>query len=315
MKKALKWVGRILTATILTVTLAPLVLGVLFFIMLFIASKTGMLDGLSRSVPAVAALKASRLSAYTAHAPYHSTTVDDCMTIFELFQYDNHIDNTDSHAGIMAHAASADEWHTGALSPAEYAARIPAEAAFLLPDATFDAWFESAEDMAFFDQETGLFIHLRTGEAPKSGSVRANGLTIPHNEYLYEMETHGGFHGDGSTYYALIVPEEKRPALEKALAAHADWHMGDVTHAEYRVLHDKLFFQVLPLYPAADVDFEWCSFVDTYARMHPEDASLTTPDTRFPAAMQEIGACWSMNWLCALYDPDTGLFIYYEHDT
>jgi len=55
--------------------------------------------------------------------------------------------------------------------------------------------------------------------------------------------------------------------------------------------------------------------VDAYARMYPEDASPTTPDARFPAAMQELGACWSMNWRCALYDPDTGLFIYYEHDT
>ena len=315
MKKALNWLLNAVMIVILGVAVAPLVLGVLFFVLLFIASNTGMLDGLSRSEAAVAALDATHLSAYTAHAPYYSVTVDDSMTLFELFQYDNHVDNTDSHAGVMAHAASADEWHTGALSPAEYAARIPDQAAFLLPDATFDAWFESAKDMAFFDQETGLFIRLRKGKTPKPGSVRANGLTVPYAGGLYEMETHGGFHGDGSTYYALIVPKNQRPALEKAIAAHADWHRGSVTHAEYRVLHDKLFFQVLPLYPAADVDFEWCSFVDTYARMYPEDASPTTPDARFPAAMQELGACWSMNWRCALYDPDTGLFIYYEHDT
>ncbi len=314
MKKALNWLLNAAMIVIAGVAVAPLVLGVLFFIMLFIASKTGMLDGMSRSEAAIAALDATHLSAYTEHAPYHSMTVDDCMTIFDLFKYDNHIDNTDLRAGLLSLAAITDGWHMEPLPPDNYAARIPAEAAFLLSDATFDAWFESTEDTAFFDQETGLFIHLRTGEAPKPGSVRANGLTIPHNGYLYEMETHGGFHGDGSTYYVLIVPEEKRPALEKALAAHADWHMGDVPHAEYRVMHDELFFQVLPLYPAADVDFEWCSFVDTYARMYPEDASPTTPDTRFPAAMQEIGACWSMNWLCALYDPDTGLFIYYEHD-
>lgn len=315
MKKALNWLLNAAIIVIVGVAVAPLVLGVLFFILLFIASNTGMLDGLSRSEDAVAAMEATHLSAYTTHAPYYSATVDDSMTIFKLFKYDNHVDNTDSHAGIMIHTASADEWHTGALSPAEYAACIPVEAGFLLPDATFDAWFESAEDIAFFDQETGLFIRLRKGEAPKPGSVRTNKLTVPHNGYLYEMETHGGFHGDGSTYYALIVPENQRSALEKVLVAHADWHMGDVPHAEYRVLHDELFFQVLPLYPVADVDFEWCSFVDTHARMYPEEASPTTPDARFPAAMQEIGACWSMNWLCALYDPDTGLFIYYESDT
>lgn len=220
MKKALNWLLNAVMIVIVGVAVAPLVLGVLFFVLLFIASNTGMLDGLSRSEAAVAALDATHLSAYTAHAPYYSVTVDDSMTIFELFQYDNHVDNTDSHAGIMVHAASADEWHTGALSPAEYAALIPAEAAFLLPDATFDAWFESAKDMAFFDQETGLFIRLRKDEAPKPGNVRANGLTVPYAGCLYEMETHGGFHGDGSTYYALIVPKNQRPALEKAIAAH-----------------------------------------------------------------------------------------------
>lgn len=315
MKKALNWLLNAAMIVIVGAAVAPLVLGVLFFILLFIASKTGMLDGLSRSDAAIAALEATHLSAYTAHAPHHITTADDSMLLFDLIEYDNLDKSAILRQQLLKTIAATDGWHVKALSPAEYAARIPAEAAFLLPAATFDAWFESAEDMAFFDQETGLFIRLRKDEIPKPGSVRANGLTVPYAGCLYEMETHGGFHGDGSTYYTLIVPEDQRPALEKTIAAHADWHRGSVTHAEYRVLHDKLFFQVLPLYPAADVDFEWCSFVDAYARMHPEDASPTTPDARFPAAMQELGACWSMNWRCALYDPDTGLFIYYEHDT
>ncbi len=315
MKNTLKWAKRITMALLLTVTVAPAVLGVLFFILLFIASKTGMLDALPRSEAAIAALKATQLSAYVDYAPYHVMTLDDTLTAFEMPWYDNHEDNTDLREGLMTLIADTAGWHVEAVTPSDCAAHLPAEAAFLLPDATFDAWFESADARAFFDRETGLFVHLRGGEAPKPGTIRADKLTVPHNGYLYEMETHGGFHGDGSTYYALIVPENQRPALEKALVAHADWHMGDVPHAEYRVLHDELFFQVLPLYPVADVDFEWCSFVDTHARMYPEEASPTTPDARFPAAMQEIGACWSMNWLCALYDPDTGLFIYYESDT
>jgi hypothetical protein len=315
MKKALNRLLNAAMIVIVAMTAAPLVLGMLFFILLFILSKTGMLDGLPCSEAAIAALDATHLSACAEYTPCHAATVDDYMTLFELSKYDNHVDHTDLRAELLSLAAATNGWHVKALSPAEYAARIPAEAAFLLPDATFDAWFESAEDMAFFDQETGLFIRLRKGETPKPGSVRANGLTVPYAGCLYEMETHGGFHGDGSTYYALIVPENQRPALEKAIAAHADWHRGSVTHAEYRVLHDKLFFQVLPLYPAADVAFEWCSFADTYARRYPDEPPCMDPDSRFPAAMQELGACWSMNWLCALYDPDTGLFIYYQYDS
>lgn len=315
MKKVLNWLLNAAMIAIVAVAAAPLVLGVLFFVLLFIANKTGTLDGLMSSEAAIAALKATRLTACTEYAPYHAATVDDCLTLFELSQYDNHTDKNDLRAGVMALAASAAGWHVEALAPEEYAAHTPAEAAFLLPDATFDAWFESAEDMAFFDRETGLFIRLRKGQTPKPGTVRADKLTVPHNGFLYEMETHGGFHGDGSTWYALIVPEDKRPALEAALAAHADWHAGVVTHEEYRQLHDRLFYEALPLYPAADVTFEWCSFVDTYARMYPDDPPRTDQDAYFPAAMQELGACWSMNWLCALYDPDTGLFIYYQYDS
>nr|MBR4281579.1 hypothetical protein [Clostridia bacterium] len=315
MKKVINWLLNAAMIIIVTVTLAPVVLGVLFFIFLFVAIKTDALDGLSRSEAAIAALEATRLSAYTEHAPYHCTTVDDCMTIFELSRYDNHVDNTDLRAGLVALAASTDGWHSNALTPEEYAACIPAEAAFLLPDVTFDAWFESAEDMAFFNQETGLFIHLRKNNLPRPGTIRAYDLTVHHNGYLYQMETHGGFHGDGSTYYALIVPEEERAALEATLSAHADWHNTTISCGDYLVMHDRMFFEAPPLYSDEGTDFEWWSYVDTYARQYHEKEERSGSNDCFPAAMQELGAHFSMNWLCALYDADTGLFIYYEYDS
>ena len=315
MWKVLKYLGYavlLVTLPAIGLLLVPLAIAVLWLIVFAVLAP---LDGLSRSEAAIAALEAARLSAYTEYAPYHCTTVDACMTIFEIAEYDNHVDNTDLHAGLMALAAETDGWHVEPVTVADYAAYIPAKATFLLPDVTFDAWFESADDIAFFDQDTGLFVHLCEGETPKSGSIRADKLTVSHSGYVYEIETHGGFHGDGSTWYALIVPEENRSALEKVLAAHADWHEGVITNEEYRRLHDERFFQALPLYPAADVTFEWCSFVDTYARMYPDKSPRTDRDAYFPAAMQDIGACWSMNWLCALYDPDTGLFIFYQSDS
>ena len=236
MKKCLNWLINTVFVLIISVTLAPVIISTLAFILLLVLIKTDTLDGLSRSEAAVAALETTRLSAYTEHAPYHCTTIDDRMTIFEIAEYDNRVDNTDLRAGLMALAADTDGWHVEAVSAADYAARIPAGAAFLLPDVTFDAWFESAEDMAFFDQESGLFVHLREGEAPKPGTVRADKLTVPHNGFVYEMETHGGFHGDGTTFYALITPEEKRVTFEATLNDHTDWHKGMVTHAEYAEL-------------------------------------------------------------------------------
>lgn len=315
MKKAVHWLFNAVAIVLVTVTLAPIVLGVLFFILLFIASKTGTLDGLPSSEAAIAALKAAQLSAYVEYAPYHAMTLNDTLTAFEMPWYDNHVDNTDLRAGLMNLAAETDGWHIESVTAAEYAAHLPTEATFLLTDATFDAWLESAEGTAFFDRETGLFVHLRKDEAPKPGTVRADKLTVPHNGYVYKMETHGGFHGDGSTFYALIVPEEKRAAFEATLSAHADWHEGAITPEEYRKLHDQRFFEALPLYPAANVTFEWGSFVDTYARMYPDKEPHADRDAYFPAAMQELGACWSMNWLCVLYDADTGLFIFYQYDS
>ena len=314
MKKALNWLLNAAMIMIVGAAVAPLVLGVLFFILLFIASNTGMLDGLSRNVAAVDALDATHLAAYTKHAPYYSATVDDCMTIFEIAEYDNHVDNTDLRAGLMALAAGTDGWHVESVSAADYAARIPAEAAFLLPDVTFDARFESADDMAFFDQESGLFVHLHKGEMPKPGTVRADKLTVPHNGYVYTMETHGGFHGDGSTFYALIIPEEKRVIFEETLNNPIDWHKGMVTHTEYaELLH--FFYECPELLPSDDLVFDqWC-YVDTYARAHPNEAPDRNIHPRFPAVMQEVGAHFSQNWLVALYDADTGLFIYYQYDS
>ena len=315
MKKVLDWLLNAAAVVFAAIILAPLALGVLFFILLFIAINTAALDGLTKSEPAVASLEATQLSAYVDYAPYCAKTLDDTLTAFEMPWYNNHADNTDLREGLMQLIAITDSWHVETVAPEDYAARIPAEAAFLLPDVTFEAWYASSEGTAFFDQETGLFIHLREGKAPKPGTVRADKLTVPHNGYVYTMETHGGFHGDGTTFYALIVPEEKRADFEATLATHADWHKGTIAPEEYRQLHDDRFYEALPLYPAADVTFEWCSFVDTYARMYPDKEPRTDRNAYFPAAMQEIGACWSMNWLCALYDADTGLFIYYAYDS
>lgn len=318
MRKVLKYLGYAALLVILPVIgllLVPLAIAGLWLIVFAVLSPfDGALDGLSRSEAAIAALEATRLSAYTEHAPYHYMTIDDCMTIFEIAEYDNHVDNTDLRAGLMAIVAGTDGWHVESVSAADYAARIPAEAAFLLPDATFDAWFESADDMAFFDQESGLFVHLHKGEMPKPGTVRANKVTVPHDGYVYTMETHGGFHGDGSTFYALIIPEEKRVIFEETLNDHIDWHKGMVTHTEYaELLH--FFYECPELLPSDDLVFDqWC-YVDTYARAHPNEAPDRDIHPRFPAVMQEVGAHFSQNWLVALYDADTGLFIYYQYDS
>ena len=321
MRKVYDWVIQFLGAVFITVTVVPCALGFLFFAVLAIG--VNLLgwdldpDGDAR---AVAALQNTGMTAYVDYAPYHAMVVDNSLSAFILPKYDNREDNANLWAGMMACAADSPDWHVEDITADAYAARLNTifpEAVFLLPaDVTFDAWYEDAERLAFFDQDTGLLVHLRPDAQPHSGSIKADGIKIPHNGFLYEYESHGGFHGDGTTFQALVVPEDKRAALVKKLANHADWHEGKISCQEYRIMQDKRFFEIPALYPSADVDFEWWCYVDAYARSYPDDPDpWSRSGDHFPAVMQEAGAVRSMNWFVALYDADTGLFIYYRYDS
>ena len=154
MKKVLDWLLNAAAVVFAAIILAPLALRVLFFILLFVAANTDALDGLTRSEAAVTALEATQLAAYVDYAPYCAKTLDDTLTAFEMPWYNNHADNTDLREGLMQLIAITDSWHVEPTTPADYAARIPTKAAFLLPDVTFEAWYASSEGTAFFDQES-----------------------------------------------------------------------------------------------------------------------------------------------------------------
>lgn len=315
MKNVLKWAGIIIGYIALSAIFlfsVPLVLG-----FLFVHGLEADYDAMNDD--AESALREIGLNTYAEYATWHDMSIGGSLTAFVMPQYDNYVDNTNLWDGIMGHAAAAAEWEVAPVTAGEYAQALRAafpEAAFLLPaDVTFDAWYEDAQALAFFDQDTGLMICLRPGTQPHTGRIKAAGLTIPHNGFVYETETHGGFHGDGTTFQAFIVAEDKRAAFEADLAAHVDWHAGTVTRAEYITMHDKLFFEVPPLYPQSGVDFEWWCYVDTFDRMYPDKATDDLPDERFPAAMQAAGAHYAGNWLVALYDADTGLMVFFQYDS
>lgn len=317
MSKAFRWFCRFCAAIVVFFVVAT-GLGVLLALLLV----AGLQEELNnRSEPAREALNSLGLSAYAQYAPYDHLTIGQTLTAFTMYKYDNREDNTDLHAGIMTHAAMADGWHVDSISAAAYADflhRTLPEAAFLFPEnsLTFDAWYQAASgEMGFFDQDSGLTVWFAPSASPSPGSIREGKLSVPHNGFVYEIETHGGFHGDGITFRAFIVPEANRPALEAALSANADWHNSTIRYTDYLVLQNKKFYEITPLYPAEGTDFEWWSYVDTYARQHPDQEKRSNANDHFPAAMQEVGACWSMNWLVALYDADSGLFIFYQYDS
>lgn len=321
MKNVLKWAGIVLGVVVLGAIMTygiPLMFAVLLV-------KGMEYEWASMNDHAEATLSEIGLSAYTEYAPWNALTIAGSFTAFELPKYDNHVDNTNLYAGIMEYAAKSNEWCVGETTTAEYINALKTyipEAAFLYPknDLTFEAKYinlvgtEPAE-LAFFDQDTGLLIYLCTYNSPPLDStLRVNQLTIPYNGYVYEVETHGGFHGDGTTFQSLIVPKEERATLESSLSVLADWHEGSITFAEYEQLHER-FYEIPPFYPASDVTFDWWCWVDTYARQYPEENQDVWGSDSFPAVMQEAGAGCSGNWLVTLYDADTGLFIFYQYDS
>ena len=121
MKKVLQWIG---------ITVAYLGLGTMMFFGIPFLLGLLMVFGLESEHAAMddhaeAALRETGLTAYTEHATWHDLTIDGTLTAFVMPKYDNHVDNTDLRAGLMALAAGTDGWHVEAVSAADYAALVP----------------------------------------------------------------------------------------------------------------------------------------------------------------------------------------------
>ncbi len=315
MKKVLKWIGIFISTVGLGMLMLygiPVLLAAL--IVAGLEAERAAMDDAAEAV-----LNQTGLSAYAEYAPWHDLSIDGVFTAFVTFRYHDRTGDTNLREGMMSAIAQLPDWQVEAVTAEEYAALLHAhcpEAAFLFPaDVTFDAQYRTDTEIALFDQETGQMVDLRTDRQPHAGTLSLHGLSIPHNGYVYETETHGGFHGDGVSYRACIVPEEDRAAFVATLSAHADWQEGTVTRNEYITLQEHSF-AFPPLYPLAGVDFDWWCWVDTYARNHPEnEKGRNWNNNYFPAVMRDNGACHSMNWYAAWYDEDSGLFVYFEYDS
>lgn len=299
-KKALK----ILCVTVLAgIVLLP-VLTFAFIMLCFagIGQEQAAMSAVSKQV--LTELGVTEVDAY---ATWHDLTIDGQLTAF----------------AVSADAfADAEGWVAASVTGADYAAQLRAyapEAAFLLPDAsiTFDMiHLGDGTSIAWYDADTELLIHWDAQKTPKRGSVRIDSLKVAHSGWVYVSETHGGFFGDGTTFLAFIVPEAERAALETKLSALEGWMPCAVTQAEYAAFQERVFYEVPPLFPAEDVIFDYCCYVDTFARRYPDHERTTLLDNSdFPAALREVGAHHAGNWLTAFYDADTGLLIYYEYDS
>lgn len=123
------------------------------------------------------------------------------------------------------------------------------------------------------------------------------GVEIHCADFVDRMETHGGFLGDGTTFYAIQMPHETAASLPKL----SQWHPLPLTVYEQEHTHlperyDPVTGDSQPLVP--DILHGWYY-------LHDRTPSYLSGDDTF--------AC--RNFDMALYDADTNILYYFSVDT
>lgn len=330
----LKWLAVALGSAVLVLTVVCA--GPMGCVALMACSFDAMeTEQQARVEPARTALQDTNLAAWAESGEcYDPLTLGGACVVFEPGTYLSEAER----AQLLADMAGAEGWHVqrvpGSAAREAMSACVP-DAAFLsVPEEmSFEAWFLRENDaypdvlpdrrpsgewtLALYDMETNLFLHMDE-EAVFStfypGNMNVPGLTGTVAAALWQHESHGGFHGDGVSYRALCIPAQERSRVAAQIAA--VWQPGPVTAAEYCMLHARQVYASLPLYPAADVTFDWWFFSDDYAAKYPDKGEAQAwGGEDFPQVMQAQHAHASPNWTMGFYDEETGLLVLYEYDS
>lgn len=164
------------------------------------------------------------------------------------------------------------------------------------PDGVYDAWFFRHEGaypaalptqrpagkwtLCFFDQDNGTFITLTDAAILQDASelpLQAFALEGLPLGYVPILQQETPF-----SLTAFEMPSSLRPDVLQRLSSSL-WQASRITCSDFSRQLECMQEEVWPcLYPASEVIFDWCFQQD---KLH------------------------------ALYDPDTGLFIYYESDS
>ena len=116
-----------------------------------------------------------------------------------------------------------------------------------------------------------------------------------------ELDTHGGFQGDGDTFVVMTFPQTDRPALEREMTG-PYWHPLPLTDNLARVTYNlALGVDGEPFFPEVD---QGCYY---FRDRHSESQDPTDESGLFNRG--------SWNFTLAIYDSQTGTLYYYELDT
>ena len=126
-------------------------------------------------------------------------------------------------------------------------------------------------------------------------------LDLSGGTVVSELDTHGGFQGDGDTFVVMTFPQTDRPALEREMTG-PYWHPLPLTDNLARVTYNlALGVDGEPFFPEVD---QGCYY---FRDRHSESQDPTDESGLFNRG--------SWNFTLAIYDSQTGTLYYYELDT
>ena len=120
-------------------------------------------------------------------------------------------------------------------------------------------------------------------------------LSLPEGDIIVDIDTHGGFHGDGESCIVLAFAPENGEALAEELAARSDWQALPLDELSANVLDS-----ILSLLEDDELNYA----VPKQGWYWYQDRSPAGHSREFP-----------LNCTIAIYDPQSFQLAYFELDT
>ena len=139
-----------------------------------------------------------------------------------------------------------------------------------------------------------LLLASCTASPVKEASQVLN-LDLPAGDVLTDIDTHGGFHGDGESCIVLAFTPENGEALAEELAGRSDWQALPLDDLPATVMES-----IIPLLEDDGLDYT----VPAQGWYWYQDRSPAGHNREFP-----------LNCTIAVYDPQNSQLAYFELDT
>ncbi len=119
---------------------------------------------------------------------------------------------------------------------------------------------------------------------------------------IEEIDTHGGFHGDGSYYLTLDCSKNQ----EKVIEIVEDWNSFPLSENLHKAIYEK-HYGIVDEKKLPKIENGYYKFLDRHREVSNEEISPFDDSNLFNR--------YSYNYTVAIYNLDTQTMYYFEYDT